>query len=173
MEGTRNIITGGECGAPADAQRLSRDWHGTISGRRVLLRQPDPEDRMAAPITVTDETLPLAIDLQPLVVVDFWAPWCGPCRMLGPVIDRLADRYEGRVMFAKLNVDENPGASMHYRVQSIPALLFFQNGKLVDRTVGALPESLLATKLDQLLSAPARVPVRVPAKAASPSPQAA
>lgn len=128
---------------------------------------------MAAPITVTDETLPLAIDLQPLVVVDFWAPWCGPCRMLGPVIDRLADRYEGRVMFAKLNVDENPGASMHYRVQSIPALLFFQNGKLVDRTVGALPESLLATKLDQLLSAPARVPVRVPAKAASPSPQAA
>lgn len=124
---------------------------------------------MAAPITVSDETLPLAIDLQPLVVVDFWAPWCGPCRTLGPVIDRLADRYEGRVTFAKLNVDENPGASMHYRVHSIPALLFFQDGKLMDRTVGALPESLLATKLDLLLSPP----VRVPTKASSPSPQAA
>jgi thioredoxin 1 len=124
---------------------------------------------MAAPIKVTDETFALAIEVQPLVVVDFWAPWCAPCRALGPIIDRLAERYEGRVTFAKLEVDENPDTPLHYRVQSIPALLFFRNGTLVDRTVGALPESLLATKLDQLLKAPVAVSVRI----SSPSPQAA
>ena len=111
---------------------------------------------MAAPVIVTDETLPLAIEVQPLVVVDFWAPWCAPCRVLGPVIDRLAERYEGQVTFAKLNVDDNPSATEHFRVQSIPALLFFRDGNLVDRTVGALPQSLLAKKLDQLLSAPTK-----------------
>ena len=110
---------------------------------------------MAEPIKVTDETFQLAVEVQPMVVVDFWAPWCGPCRVLGPVIDRLAERYEGRVTFAKLNVDENPDTPLSFRVQSIPALLFFRNGQLVDRTVGALPESLLATRLNQLLAAPA------------------
>ena len=124
---------------------------------------------MAAPIKVTDETFALALEAQPLVVVDFWAPWCGPCRTLGPVIDRLADEYEGRVMFAKLNVDENAETPLHYRVQSIPALLFFRDGNLVDRTVGALPESLLAKKLDQLLSAP----TKTQAAAHPPEPQAA
>ena len=124
---------------------------------------------MAAPIKVTDETFALAIEAQPLVVVDFWAPWCGPCRTLGPVIDRLADQYEGRVTFANLNVDENAETSLRYRVQSIPALLFFRDGNLVDRTVGALPQSLLAKKLDQLLSAPAKTQ----AAAHPPEPQTA
>lgn len=111
---------------------------------------------MSVPIKLTDTSFPLALEVQPgLVVVDFWAPWCGPCRVLGPVIDRLAERYEGQVTFGKLNVDENQGAATEYGVQSIPALLFFRNGVLVDRTVGALPESLLRIKIDQLVEAPA------------------
>lgn len=116
---------------------------------------------MAGPVHVTDETFPLALELQPVVVVDFWAPWCGPCRALGPVIEKLAARYDGRVTFAKLDVDENPATSRQFGVQSIPALLFFENGKLVDRTVGFLPESLLVGKLDKLL------------QPATPSPQVA
>ena len=106
---------------------------------------------MAAPITVSDETLPLAIDLQPLVVVDFWAPWCGPCRTLGPVIDRLADRYEGRVTFAKLNVDENPDLAMKYNVMSIPTLLVFHNGEVAKRLVGAKGKAQLLQELGEFL----------------------
>ena len=114
---------------------------------------------MTPPINLTDDTFPLATEIQPgLVVVDFWAPWCAPCRVLGPVIDRLADRNEGRVTFAKVNVDENQKTAMQFGVQSIPALLFFKGGELVDRTVGALPESVIQTKLEQLLKNDAPTP---------------
>lgn len=113
---------------------------------------------MAGPVHVTDETFPLAIELQPLVAVDFWASWCAPCRALGPVIERLSERYEGQMTFAKLDVDENPATAARFGVQSIPALLFFQNGRVVDRTVGFLPEAVLRTKVDQLLSPTATSP---------------
>ncbi len=118
---------------------------------------------MSAPLKLTDETFALAIDAEPLVVVDFWAPWCAPCLALGPVVDRLADRYNGRVTFGKLDVDENSATAHRFGVQSIPAVLFFRGGEVVDRTVGALPESLLATKVDQLLSAHTRASLRTPA----------
>ena len=114
---------------------------------------------MTPPIKLTDETFSLATEIQPgLVVVDFWAPWCGPCRVLGPVIDRLADRNEGQVTFAKVNVDENQRTAVRFGVQSIPALLFFKGGVLVDRTVGALPESIIQGKVEQLLKADAPTP---------------
>lgn len=106
---------------------------------------------MAGPIHVTDETFPVAIELQPLVVVDVWAAWCGPCRVLGPIVDRLAEAYEGRVTFAKLDVDQNQATAARFNVQTIPSLLFFHNGKLVDRTVGLLPESIARAKVEQLL----------------------
>ena len=120
---------------------------------------------MAASVRITDETFALAVEAQRFVVVDMWAPWCGPCRTLGPVIDRLADRYEGQVTFAKLDVDENPETAARLRVQSIPTLLFFSDGKLVDRTSGALPESLLVTKIQQLLHAPIAAPIAGPVAA--------
>ena len=85
------------------------------------------------------------------VLVDLWAPWCGPCRMVGPVIEKLAGEYAGKVKFCKLNVDENQQTAAKYRVMSIPTLLFFKNGERADTVVGAVPEQALKPKLDALL----------------------
>lgn len=123
---------------------------------------------MPSPLTLSDQTLPPTIATDGLVVVDFWAAWCGPCRALGPVIDRLAVQYDGRVAFGKVNVDDHPESAQAHGVKSIPALLFFRDGVLVDRTVGVVPEVLLVGKLDALLRPP-RTPssiADVPAPAA-------
>ena len=85
------------------------------------------------------------------VLVDMWAPWCGPCRMVAPVIDKLAPQYEGKFKFGKLNVDENPATAGRFQIMSIPTLLFFKNGQVVDSVVGAVPENTLKSKLDSLL----------------------
>jgi thioredoxin 1 len=85
------------------------------------------------------------------VVVDFWAPWCGPCRMIAPVTEKLAEEYADRVKFCKLNVDENPKIARQYRVMSIPLLLFFKVGQQVDSVLGAVPESILQPKVKALL----------------------
>jgi thioredoxin 1 len=81
------------------------------------------------------------------VMVDFWAEWCGPCRMVGPVVEELAKEYDGKAVIGKLNVDENAQVSMKYGIRSIPTILFFKNGELVDRSVGAVPKANLAQKL--------------------------
>ncbi len=85
------------------------------------------------------------------VVVDFWAPWCGPCRMVGPTVDKLSEEYEGRLKFCKLNVDENRDMAAKYQVMSIPLLLFFKDGQLVDQSLGAVPERTLRSKVEELL----------------------
>ena len=82
-----------------------------------------------------------------LTVVDFWAEWCGPCRAIGPVIEDLAKEYDGKVNVGKVNVDVNPNISMNYGITSIPAILFFKNGQVVDKQVGAVPKSVLSQKL--------------------------
>jgi thioredoxin 1 len=84
------------------------------------------------------------------VVVDFWAPWCGPCRMMAPVMEKAAEQYQGRFKFCKINVDENSNMASQYQAMSIPMLLFFRNGQVVDKIVGAVPESQLRAKLDSL-----------------------
>lgn len=86
------------------------------------------------------------------VLIDFWAEWCGPCRMVGPIVEEMAGEYEGKAVIAKLNVDENPEVTVKYGIRSIPALLYFKNGEVVDRQVGAVPKSTLAGKLDAQLN---------------------
>ena len=80
------------------------------------------------------------VKAHPKVVVDCWAAWCGPCRMMGPLIDKLAQDHEGKVAFAKLNVDENQRLAQTYRIMAIPTLLFFKDGKMVDQVVGLVPK---------------------------------
>ncbi len=85
------------------------------------------------------------------VLVDLWAPWCGPCRMVGPIIEKLAEEYDGKAKFCKLNVDENQQTAARYSVMSIPTLLFFKNGERADTVVGAVPGQVLKPKIDALL----------------------
>ena len=99
------------------------------------------------PVTITDADIDEAIKKYSTIVVDCWAPWCGPCRMVGPVIDELAKEMQGKVVFGKLNVDENPKTSMKHQIMSIPTLLVFKNGNLVDRLVGAFPKEELKKRL--------------------------
>ena len=98
----------------------------------------------------TFETDVLKSDLP--VVVDFWAEWCGPCRFLSPLVDELASEYAGKVKFVNINVDQEPNVSMQYGVMSIPTLLYFKNGKIVDSTTGALPKDELKQHVEKLLA---------------------
>jgi thioredoxin 1 len=85
------------------------------------------------------------------VLVDFWAEWCGPCRMITPLVEELSKDYEGKAVIGKLNVDNNPGVSAQFGIRNIPTILFFKNGEIVDKQVGAVPKSVLAAKIDAQL----------------------
>lgn len=85
------------------------------------------------------------------VVVDFWAEWCGPCRMIGPIIEEMSGEYDGKAVIGKVNVDQNPGVSAQFGIRNIPTVLFVKNGEIADKVVGAVPKQQLTSKLDAII----------------------
>ena len=119
-----------------------------------MMKSVAPKKRGTAfnkPVEMTDVTFKEMIQNHPLVVVDCWAPWCGPCRMVAPIIEELSRDYAGKILFGKLNVDENREVSMQYDIMSIPTLLVFKNGKLVDTIIGAMPRQTLEQNITRHL----------------------
>ena len=107
---------------------------------------------LTEPIVLTDSNFASEVRKYPLMVVDFWAPWCGPCRMVSPIIEQLAREYSGRVAFGKVNVDENQRIAATFGIQSIPTLMIFKVGKAVDVMIGAMPKAQIEIKIKQQLS---------------------
>jgi thioredoxin 1 len=104
------------------------------------------------PINVTDAAFEKTVLQSEIpVIVDFWAPWCGPCKMVAPILEKLAKEYDGKVLVAKVNTDDNPEWMMKYGIQGIPTMLFVAGGKIVHRQVGALPERMLRDTVTQFL----------------------
>ena len=107
---------------------------------------------MAEPVAVTDEEFEQKVlKAGELVMVDFWAPWCGPCRLVGPVVEEIATQYAGRLTVGKLNVDEHPAVAQRSGITSIPALVFFHEGQVRDTVVGAVPKHVLTARVDEVL----------------------
>ena len=107
---------------------------------------------MSKPLELTDSNFSEeVVSSDSPVLVDFWAEWCGPCRMVGPIVDELAGEYEGKVKVGKVDVDNNPEVSVKYGIRSIPALLIFKDGEVVDQIIGAVPYSIGSPDLETLL----------------------
>ncbi len=172
--GTKNRIpkermndrpTCGKCHAPLDDMIIRCLQCGTKN--RLPENRPNDRPRCGkcgaalvesggtgVPVDVTDASFQAEVmQGTGVILVDCWAPWCGPCKMVAPVLDELAATYAGTVKIAKLNVDENPATASQYDIRSIPTMLLFREGKLVDRLVGALPKGDIERKLQTLLQA--------------------
>jgi thioredoxin 1 len=103
---------------------------------------------MGKAIEITDANFDEITNTDKPILVDFWAEWCGPCKMIGPVVEELASDYEGKAVIGKVDVDSNPNTSAKFGIRSIPTLLVIKNGKIVEKQVGAVPKSVLTQKLD-------------------------
>jgi thioredoxin 1 len=104
-------------------------------------------------VDVTDQTFDAEVMKANLpVLIDMWAPWCGPCKMVEPILKKLSDKYQGKIKFCRMNVDENQKTPSQYSVRSIPNMLFMKNGKVLDTAIGAMPEGALQSKVEALLA---------------------
>ena len=106
---------------------------------------------MSKVLQITDATLDEVLNTDKPVVIDFWAEWCGPCRMVGPIIDQLAEEYKDKVIIGKVDVDENNEATTRYGIRNIPTVLFIKNGQVVDKIVGSADKRLFVDKINKLL----------------------
>ena len=106
---------------------------------------------MSKPVEITDDNYEEIINSEKPVMVDFWAEWCGPCKIIGPVVEEMAGEYEGKAVIGQVDVDNNPGVSAKFGIRSIPTLLFFKNGEVVDKQIGAVPKTVLTSKLEAQL----------------------
>jgi thioredoxin 2 len=154
-EGEGSIVTGHvmvRCPACGATNRVPRDEIGR--GREpVCGRCKTPLSVSTRPVTVTDATFTADVERSPLpVLVDAWAPWCGPCQMIAPVVDDVASELAGRVRVVKLNVDENPNTAARFQVRSIPTLLVLRSGKEVDRIVGVHPKPDIVRRLEKAIA---------------------
>lgn len=130
-------------------ERKMREMEEKVASKKEGGRKG--EDIIDHPVTITDSTFVGTVKKYPLVVVDCWAAWCGPCRMIAPVIEELAKEYAGRVVFGKLNVDENPRIAAEFAIMAIPTLFIFKGGNPVDVIQGALPKVYLEAKIKEWL----------------------
>ena len=126
-------------------------WQRTGEGYLCFPSSIEPKLYLMA-VELTDANFEeLAINSDKPVLVDFWAEWCGPCRMVGPVVEELANDNDGKAVVGKVNVDHNSGISQRFGIRNIPTILFLKNGEVVDKSVGAVPKNVLQEKLDALL----------------------
>ena len=107
---------------------------------------------MSKTVEITDNNFDEVMKTDQPVLVDFWAEWCGPCKMIGPVVEELATDYDGKAVIGKVDVDTNPEVSAKFGIRSIPTLLVFKNGEIVDKQIGAVPKAVLSGKLDAQLA---------------------
>ena len=108
---------------------------------------------MSLPIEISDATFDQeVVKADTVVLVDFWAEWCGPCKMIAPIVEELAEEYDGKVKFTKLDVDSNPQSATNFGIRGIPTLLIFNDGKPIDQVVGAVPKSVLKKRLEEALA---------------------
>ena len=127
-----------------------------IKHRKLVELQKEAANRammssINEPIVLTDSNFTSEVSKYPIVLVDFWAPWCGPCRMVSPIIEQLSREYSGKAAFGKVNIDENQRIAASFGIQSIPTMMLFKGGKPVDVMVGALPKAQIEMKLKQQL----------------------
>ncbi len=115
---------------------------------KMMSENNTSEASSGKPMELTDNNFQQEINKADLMVVDFWAAWCGPCQFVSPIIEELAADYKGQVSFGKLNVDENPMVSQQFMIRSIPTIMFFKKGKMVDAQIGAVPKPMLAQKIE-------------------------
>ena len=124
--------------------RFEQGSDGTLDVELLAEEEGEEKDLV---LELTSDNFEEAVNKHPLLVIDCWAPWCAPCRMVAPVIEELARDYQGKIAFGKLNIDENPSLVMRYQIMSIPTLLIFENGQLVDQKIGAMPRATLEPEL--------------------------
>lgn len=147
--GARPAKPAGQSASTASTPPPSRQPHANGASSRTPGADRAPDD--GKPVTLTDASFQQIIGGPGPVLVDFWAAWCGPCRMVAPAMEQLAQEFRGRAVIGKLNVDENPQTAQRYQIMSIPALYIFKDGRVVDQLMGAQPVHVLRQRLEQHL----------------------